>query len=384
MDYVLIAVGPQGHVQFGNAPVQSCRWSDVLQETGADDVAKFYRSVGAPVEARDLHLLVAERSRLGAIAEIERRDEGDGIPIDLLRTSLLADVGRSDSSPFRLSDYDSRRTEAFHSGSSHVYVVNRHILDADVIVSIPKLKTHEKVGITCALKGCVGAIGHKDCLAHHRFGSPDQGGDEYPSDRFGIMRVASRFHEWVYRQPAHSLSGNVLRAMDRIWRSGLRRAVPTMAGAWWGNDTAWRMALDISRIIRFTDRCGTMHSEPVRTHLALIDGIVGGQGEGPLKPTPVPSGMLLFGDDAPMVDYACAQMMGFDPARIPLVREAFNLHEYRLTDESFGRGQCTFNGREMPICELPSIVEWKFDPPPGWRHFVELTNGMCEKSAALS
>lgn len=42
-------------------------------------------------------------------------------------------------------------------------------MDADVIVHVPKLKTHEKVGITCALKGVVGS---KECLAHYRAGGP--------------------------------------------------------------------------------------------------------------------------------------------------------------------------------------------------------------------
>jgi uncharacterized protein (DUF362 family) len=375
LDYVLIATGPKGHIRFGNAPVQSCQWDAVLDETRARDVARFYESVRAPIEARDLRLFVAERSTLGAVTHLEQRNEADAVHINLADKSLFAEMREPGSPRFRLSDYDPRRTEAFHSSGGHVYVVHREVLDSDVIVSVPKLKTHEKVGITCALKGCVGAIAHKDCLAHHRFGSPDIGGDEYPSDRFRLMRMVSRFHDWVCQSPMRGFRGNLLRVVDRVVRSGLQSVVPVTGGGWRGNDTAWRMALDIARILRYADRHGAMQNDPVRPHLALIDGIVGGEGTGPLKPSAVQTGALLFGEDAPMVDFACAHMMGFDPAQIPLVRRAFDLSEYRLTSERFGQGQCILNGQPIPIDELHRSVDLRFAPPPGWRNFIEATNG---------
>ena len=62
-------------------------------------------------------------------------------------------------------------------------MIHRDVLEADVVIHLSKLKTHEKVGITCGLKGFVGSVGHKDCLAHHRFGPPGRGGDEYPDSQ---------------------------------------------------------------------------------------------------------------------------------------------------------------------------------------------------------
>jgi hypothetical protein len=35
----------------------------------------------------------------------------------------------------------------------------------NLIISVPKIKTHEKVGVTCELKGCGGAIDLKQCPA---------------------------------------------------------------------------------------------------------------------------------------------------------------------------------------------------------------------------
>lgn len=175
LDYILMAVGKSGQVSFGNAPLQSCKWSSVLKETGAQQVLDFYQSMGEPVQAQDLRLYIAERSVFGTIEKLEQRNEDDAVYVDLGSKSLLAEIPNASAAPFRISDYDPQRIEAFHAGGKHIYLLNKQVLQADVIVSLPKLKTHEKVGITCALKGCVGAIAHKDCLAHHRFGSPDGG-----------------------------------------------------------------------------------------------------------------------------------------------------------------------------------------------------------------
>lgn len=81
VDYVLLAVGTEGLVRFGNAPLQSCHWKSVLADTGADRVLEFYQMQGLPVEACDLRLLVAERSWTGSIGDVERRVDDDGITV---------------------------------------------------------------------------------------------------------------------------------------------------------------------------------------------------------------------------------------------------------------------------------------------------------------
>lgn len=373
IDYLLLAVGKSGRVHIGNAPVQSCKWLSVLRDTKAQQVLDFYHSLGEPVQAQDLRLYVAERSLLGSVERLERRDDDDGVFIDLGSKSILAQIPNVKTAHFRLSDYDPRRTEEFHSQGCHVYVLNKHLLDADVVISLPKLKTHEKVGITCALKGCVGAIAHKDCLAHHRFGSPDIGGDEYPSDKFYLKRSISGFHDWVQQTAVDSFRGNMLRVVDRFLRKALRSLVPVTAGAWWGNDTAWRMALDIARIIRYATVDGKMQSAPVRQHLVMVDGIVGGEGTGPLKPSPVHSGSILFADDPTVADYACATLMGFDPVKIPLIREAFALEEYPLTEQQFGQGHLMYNGEKYLVAGLAALVQEPYQPSPGWQGHIEAT-----------
>jgi uncharacterized protein (DUF362 family) len=372
IDYILIAVGPSGTVRFGNAPLQSCEWEKVLQDTGAARVREFYAGQGISVEACDLRCYVAERDQLGRIRHLERRKQVPVVEIDLVNHSLLAEL--DDHPRFRVTDYNPGHTEGYQQMGRHVYALNRAVLEADVVFHLPKLKTHEKVGITCALKGLVGAIALKDSLAHHRFGAPSRGGDEYPTDSLAL-RLSSHFHDWVYLQEGTSPLLQVLRVVDRNLRRVLRRSGKTLAGAWYGNDTAWRMALDIGRLLMYADRTGTLHEQRQRRHLMLIDGVIGGEGDGPLSPSPIPAGTLLFCDDLVVGDLACCRLMGFDPGRLPLVNRAFLVHPYPLTDVTPQSHFAIVNGQFVPIDQLRSRVR-PFLPPRGWRGHVEL-----EKSA---
>lgn len=49
---------------------------------------------------------------------------------------------------------------------------------------------------------------------------------------------------------------------------------------------------------------------------AIVDGITGMEGDGPLFGDPVPSGALVFGRDGVAVDSTCARLMGLDPTQI--------------------------------------------------------------------
>ena len=209
-DYLLIAVGPNGRVKFGNAPLPNCNWELVLQQTRADKVLEFYRLQGLKVTATDLRIV----------------EPGDWrVRIDLGESSLLEPLYRFGNPRFRVTNYNPDRTMSFHDRRRHVYVLHREVLDADVVFSLPKLKTHEKVGITGALKGCVGAVAEKDCLPHHRFGGSTENGDEYPNDPLRLMRLSSRIHEWVYRSE-RSTGGKLLRSSDRVLQGFKKRLVP--------------------------------------------------------------------------------------------------------------------------------------------------------------
>lgn len=367
IDYLLLAVGPTGRVRFGNSALQSCEWDRVLVDTGADRVVEFYRAQGLPVEATDLRLLVAHRDALGRVVSVDQRDEHQAaVDIDLSADSLLNELGGGDSVPrYRISDYNPQRIEMFHAAGSHHYVINRAILESDTIVSLSKLKTHEKVGITCGLKGFVGTVAHKDCLAHHRFGSPARGGDEYPRS-LGILLGISFFHDWINRRKPGAPFQGFLQFLERAVRRVLRRSGVIMSGAWSGNDTAWRMSLDLARIVHYADRAGVLHDTLQRRHFSLIDGIIGGDGEGPLSPDPVHGGTLVFGSSVVDTDRVAARVMGFPPDAIPLLRGTGGKVRFGLvaTPEPF---TVSVDGkpRESGLVQPPPGCA--FRPSSGWK-----------------
>ncbi len=60
----------------------------------------------------------------------------------------------------------------------------------------------------------------------------------------------------------------------------------------------------------------------VRPHLAIVDGIIGMEGDGPIMGTPKLAHLVVMGTNLPAVDATCARLMGFDPARIDYLRNA--------------------------------------------------------------
>ncbi|HYL34535.1 MAG TPA: DUF362 domain-containing protein [Bryobacteraceae bacterium] len=53
---------------------------------------------------------------------------------------------------------------------------------------------------------------------------------------------------------------------------------------------------------------------------ALVDGIDGMEGNGPIQGTPKHAGVLVAGDNLPAVDATCCRIMGIDPLRIGYLR----------------------------------------------------------------
>ena len=63
---------------------------------------------------------------------------------------------------------------------------------------------------------------------------------------------------------------------------------------------------------------------------AIVDGIVGMEGNGPIQGTPKHAGVLVAGSDVAAVDATCCRIMGIDPAKIEyltLARGEENLGE---------------------------------------------------------
>jgi uncharacterized protein (DUF362 family) len=116
---------------------------------------------------------------------------------------------------------------------------------ADLIVSMPKMKTHHWVGVTLAMKNF-----------------------------FGVMPGV--YYGWPK---------NVLH------HAGISESI-----------------LDINAA--------------VRPHLAIVDGIVGMEGDGPIMGTPRRAGVLVMGTNLPAVDATSARLMGINPWRVSYLAAA--------------------------------------------------------------
>lgn len=145
------------------------------------------------------------------------------------------------------------------------------VLGADLVVSMPRLKTHHWAGVTLSMKNMFGIV---------------------PGSCYGWPK-------------------NILH-----W-AGITRAL-----------------LDINAT--------------VRPDFAIVDGIVGMEGNGPTQGTPKPCGVLVMGDDPVAVDSTCARIMGLLPERIDYLLQAAllighlkeeNIHQI---GESISRVQAPF------------------------------------------
>src|ERR1017187_731009 len=71
----------------------------------------------------------------------------------------------------------------------------------------------------------------------------------------------------------------------------------------------------------------------VRPDFAIVDGIVGMEGNGPIQGAMKPAGVLICGDDPVAVDATCARVMGLLPEKIKHISRAATLLGHIQTDK---------------------------------------------------
>jgi uncharacterized protein (DUF362 family) len=318
-------------VVVADAPIQSCDFGNLLKLTGlaewsADLQARDARYCGIA----DLRRTTCDIFNGVRVKSEENQPLQDYVLFDLGVDSLLEPVS-DDRNSFRVTRYSPAAMFQTHRRGRHQYLIAKEVLDANVIINLPKLKTHKKAGVTCALKNLVGINGNKEFLPHHRVGGSHNGGDCYPGrnslkrvlelvlDRENSSDSIARARRW------HMLSANLERLLRR---SGDQLGVE---GAWIGNDTVWRMSLDLNRILLYGRADGKLSDSIQRRVIHLVDAMIGGQGDGPLAPQPLYMGLLLAGENAAAIDWVGAALLGYVPAMIPIVREAFAQTRWPLT-----------------------------------------------------
>ncbi len=260
------------------------------------------------------------------------------------------------------ADYDTAFTAKHHTNGKHEYLISRSVMDADVFINLPKLKTHKKVGVTLSLKNLVGVNGDKNFLPHFSIGTPDEGGDEFPRSD-ATSKIQSR--------AIRAFKAAALRSgrATKIWAPVARRVGSRVfgdtsqvvrSGNWHGNDTTWRMVLDLNKILFHFDGTGQKRSKALR-YLTIVDGIIAGEGNGPMEADAKPCGVIVAGTNPVATDFVCTKLMGFNCQKILTLREAFRRDDLPLTD---------FSPEQIEV--VPELGEtFHFQPHFGWKNHVE-------------
>lgn len=349
-----------GQVQIGDAPLQSCDFPVLLERMGltAWD-AELKRREPRYAGIQDFRRTVCV-VRAGVRSAVEDLQPLDNFRLfDLGRDSLLEPVSEH-GDHFRVCWYDPRLMWRTHGKGLHQYLVARQIVDADVVINVPKMKTHKKAGVTCALKNLIGINGNKEYLPHHRIGGSGQGGDCYPGVNVvkrWLEKIADRQNMTDSRFVA-ALCSFLTLCLTRITRlQGDRFGIE---GSWSGNDTIWRTCLDLNRILLYGRPDGTLADQPQRRVIHIADAVLAGHGEGPLSPLPLPMKLLVGSQNPAAMDFVAADLLGYDWTKLPIVRGAF---------ESFHRPVVAFAPEQVRVVgpvDVESRRPESISYPPGW------------------
>jgi hypothetical protein len=366
-------------VTVGDCLEQRADWALLCEQSGLTPFIKPLESeYRGRLKFRDLRKVVF---RAVGDTLVEDRDAEHGDPAGYREVQLRAESHlepiADQSDRFSIHDHDTSLTRGGHRAGDHRYLVCQSVLDADLIINLPKWKAHSKSGLTGALKNLVGINGDKSYLPHFRRGSPSWGGDEYSDEGRWLYWVKDNLHQLVRGTVAYNLLrpgwAAVKKVNNAVRRRSTTRSLPAdfyvVGGSWHGNQTVWRMIYDLNLVLQRVDRQGTMQPSEQRRTVTIVDGLVAGEGDGPLKARPRATDMLFGGRDSFAIDTTLAWMMGFDPDAIPMLARR---REFLGTDWGgfdLEDLQISLDGREQRLVEC--LVNFEFAPAPGWLGHIE-------------
>jgi uncharacterized protein (DUF362 family) len=375
VDYTYLALQGKGRVIIGDAPQNDSRFDLIVAEMGLRAIQELYWEKKSfeieIVDLRDEYLverdgIYTERVRLPG-------DPRGSFSVDLAGDSMFAELD-GQGKLYYGAFYDVAETNAHHHDGMHEYAISRTPVVADVFINLPKLKTHKKCGITVNLKSLVGINANKNWLPHYAFGSPSAGGDQFSNngakghlENSLVLAAKKRLlnESALFKQLARRLKGigyMVFGDNEQVVRSG----------NWHGNDTVWRMCLDLNRILMYANPNATMR-DTAKPYLSIVDGIYAMEGSGPVGGTLKRAGLVVGGGNPVAVDAVCASLMGFDFRKLPLVMRAFERHAYALTDCAPEDLNVRSNVEcwNRPLCKWEPSRGLQFKPHFGWTGQVE-------------
>jgi len=148
------------------------------------------------------------------------------------------------------------------------------------------------------------------------------------------------------------------------------------SGGWYGNDTVWRMVIDLNKILFYSNPDGSLRQDDLKErkkYLSIVDAIISGEGNGPEAPDPKHTGLLVMGTDPVSVDGVCAKIMGFDWQKIPSIKNAFLIEKYRICDFSYSDIIIISSDRRFnkKLEDISASETFHFKPHFGWANHIE-------------
>lgn len=372
IDYVIIALGKTGKIVLGDAPMQECNFEKLVSDSGYDKLVKYYRDKGYNIEIVDFRGLKSKVEKRVHKAIVDENVQS--IIVDLGKASEFAGQNRKLAKRMRITNYDPRILNSHHDDIKNEYCISKHILDADVIINMPKPKTHRKAGVTISLKNFVGANARKEFLPHHTSGSKAEGGDEYLKYDF-LHKISSKLYDKknIYEaEEKYGMAKVCIYAAGVINRICSHLRKDYSEGSWYGNNTISRTVTDLNKLVYYADKTGNMCDVPQRKVIIIADMIVSGEKEGPVCPTPRNVGVIAAGTNPVIFDDVITTYMGFDSKKIPTICCARGIKSiYKLVDENVKPVIVSNDDLlENDLSDKRLLVE-DYEPTNGWKGYIE-------------
>lgn len=305
-------------VLLADAPIQGCIWDKMITKEFINKTEVLSAQYNVPIQIKDFRRTIYDKHNNNV--ETDLHPLSDYVIFDLGEKSYLEPITTKDNK-FRVTCYNPDRLAQVHKKGIHKFCVAKDVFDYDVIITIPKLKTHRMAGITNSLKLLVGINGDKDYLPHHRIGSVSEGGDNYKNK--SLLRSFSNMLTDAGNRRRGTFWGKYLGLMGYgFWKLSRPDSATLGNAGWYGNDTIWRTVLDLNTIALFGDAEGRIHNDQQRRLYTIMDGVIGGQGEGPLLPDPSPLGVIAMSDNPYLMDVTAGYLYHLNIDKIPLLKES--------------------------------------------------------------
>lgn len=383
LDYVYMALEGRGTITIADAPSIDTDFDRVRKVTGIDHIAEYYGGkTGVRVNIVDMRK-EAGHMEMGRLVH----EELNGDPLGYTIVDLKGDSAHAgiigQYKKFRSLNYSKKVMAQHHNMDRNEYCIGNSVLAADVVINLPKLKTHNKTGMTCALKNLIGINGYKDWLPHHRAGPREAGGDEY--EQKDLRRDLS-----VMLRDEIQVTNNLLLAVplkalsDALYYSKLALPFhdPYYSGCWHGNDTLPRTIYDLNRIVFFAGKDGTMMDTAQRKMFILVDGVIAGEREGPQTPSAKKCGVLVAGHDPVEVDLTCSRIMGFDYKKMPMFKYPMEGGKYGLFTGGLD-GIRIVSDKCRDFDGVYDAYNCNFIPSKGWLGHIEFMKSKANEHFAM-